>query len=266
MFIFATLTLWFQQGCSANYPPVTAMVATATPSLAANIISNFGAGTTMVNPTLSGTNQQAVIAAGGSTGTNTNGNAGSVTVTKNYAGYFSTNTYGGSPANKINSPFILPNPGDGSSFAININCPLSDPLPSAYPADDLICNLVSGGTSPYFDATGFNGIQFELNILPDDTNTNRVFQIAIDVLTPTSTLGGTCTSGCYNYYQVVLSPTAGWANEKYAWNSITIPYGTNPGPLSTHLTKLLFLQWGFSDNGAGKNTNTDFWIDNVSFY
>ncbi len=228
-----------------------------------------------------------------------NGNSGSVTVSRNFAGYFSVNTYGGNvdllytptpnpsisptatpdatpvtvviPRTRLTVPSLLPNPGDGSNFAININCPLSDPPPSAYPADDLICNFVSGGPSPYFDATGFSGIQFDLNILPDDTNTNRVFQVAVDVTTTTSILGGTCTTGgCYNYHQAVLpaGSTGGWVHEKYAWSSIVYPgFGNNTGPLiDSSLSKILFLQWGFSDNGGAHNTNTDFWVDNVSFY
>lgn len=289
--------LWLQQGCAGNYPSVATMIATPTPPLAADVISNFNSDAVSVNPTLAGVILQTVVTGGGSTSGNLNANAGPVTVLRNYAGSFTTNTYGGgSSPNTINSPFLLPNPGDGSNYAINISCPLSDPpvttvsgcvttvtpgnppttvvsgcvttVSSAYPADDLICTLISGGPSPYFDASGFTGIQFEINILPDDTNPNRVFQVAVDVTTPSSSVGGTCTLGCYNYHQAVLPSvsTGGWVTESYTWSQITYPgFGTNTGPLSNHLTKLLFLQWGFSDNGGMKNTHTDFWIDNVKF-
>lgn len=231
-----------QSGCKGGYPPLTVMVVTATPTLPPNVISNFETGGVSINSSL----------------LNINGNAGSFTV----------NTYGGSPPNTITNPFIFAGAGNGGSYGISINCSLSGT--GAYEADQLVCNFIKSGIpNPYYDATPFSGIQFDINILPGDTNTQRVIQVGIDVTTPNSAPGGTCASGCYNHYQANLGgPTGGWVTKTYNWSQLVYPgYGTNYGPdVSTHLTKFIFLQWSESANGAVVTTQTNFRIDNVSFY
>jgi hypothetical protein len=234
--------LWMQQGCQGTYPLPSVMVVTPTPTLAPNVVTDFETGGTGINPYLLGVN--------------------------GYPGSFVANTYGGSPPNSINNPFVLGGPGNGSQYGIHIACSLSGT--GAYEADQLVCNLIKAGApSPYFDATSFSGVQFDINIMPSDTNPQRVFQVGTDVTTPNSAPGGTCPSGCYNHYQANLgAPTGGWVTRSYAWTALVYPgYGTNNGPnVSTHLTKFIFLQWSESANGAVVTTSTDFWIDNVQFY
>lgn len=230
-------TLWMQQGCVGNFAPLALMVVTSTPTLSPSVISNFESGTTAVNPTLR----------------NTGG----------YPGNFTVNTYGGSPPNSINNPFVLM-PGNASNYAIHVFASLSGT--GAYEADQISCNLTSGAPTPYYDATGFTGVQFDINIPPANTNPQKVFQVAIDLTTPTSSPGGTCLSGCYNHYTANLATTAGWSTVTLPWASITYPgYGTNNGPLAGHLNKILFLMWSFSANGAVVTTYTDVYIDNVRF-
>jgi hypothetical protein len=295
MFMSVTCALWLQQGCKGNYAPMNGIVATATPSLPSDVISDFGIGTTLVNPTLLGTTQQTVTGAGGTSGTNTNGNSGSVTLTRNYAGYFNTNTYGGSrtylatptpnpsitpaatpdatpvtvtiPANTINNPFILPNPGNGDNYALWINTPLSGT--GAYEADQVNCYFTSNPNNAYYDASSFTGIQFDMYIASNDTNNTRVLGIPIDLDTPVGTIGGTCLSDCFNPHQVTLpsSPTNSWQTVSFTWSQFQRPsFVVNPyAPFSAHLTKIINLQWSFSDNGAVTVTQTDVRIDNVKF-
>ena len=242
--VLLTSILWMSQGCVGGVPPITAFVVTATPTLPVDYISNFETGTVAINPTLR----------------NVNG----------FPGSFTVNTYGGGAfPNTVNNPFVLSNPGNGSNYAIHILCQLSST--GAYEADQLVCTLTSGAPSYYYDASSFTGIQFDLNILPDDTSTHRVFQIGTDVTTPASATGGTCSpvANCYNHYQATLpsGSTGGWVTKTYNWNQITYPgYGNNNGPdISTHLNKILFLQVSIDNQASVTISKTDIWIDNVKF-
>ena len=141
---------------------------------------------------------------------------------------------------------------------------------------------------PYFDATPFTGIAFDMNIpaytvtgsgasavTTGDNNTARVLQIAIDLTEPvTAGFGGKCVgSGCFNHFQVPLQTgtTNGWMHQSYNWSSFNPAFGSvTPAGLSNHLTKFIFLQWQFGDNQDGGGTtsivsHTDLWVDNVRF-
>jgi hypothetical protein len=58
----------------------------------------------------------------------------------------------------------------------------------------------------------------------------------------------------------------GWMPVTYLWTQFAQPSYSNDGTaFTTHLKKVLSLQWGLGDNGAMTNTTTDFWLDNVQF-
>ena len=237
--------LWLQEGCQGSYPPIAVMVVTSTPTLMPDVVSNFETGGTAVNSNLTGVN--------------------------GYPGSFSANTYGGSPPNTINNPFIVSNPGDGSNFALHISTSLSST--GAYEADQVFCNLKSpGASSPYFDLTPFTGIRFDFK-LGADTNpaSGRVFGIPIDITTVPSSPGGTCTSQCYNNFQVNLpaGQNTAWMPLTFTWSQFAEAYNQLTPPqnqFSNHLTRALQLEWSFSPNAAiVTTTTTDFWVDNVQF-
>ena len=247
--ILLTSVLWMSQGCVGGVPPIVAFVVTSTPTLPSDVISNFNSGSITVNPKLQ----------------NTNG----------LPGYWTVNTYGGGIyPNSINSPFLLANPGNGSNFAIHLICGLSDA--GGNEADQLNCYLKSDPTNPYFDATPFTGIQFDMRLGSADTNSSRSLSFPID-LTMSGVPGGICTANCYNGHMVSLptSPTNTWHTVSFNWSQfqrpswMPVPYQYLP--FSAHLNKILFMQFSFGDGGgvgsAGTPnvTQTDIWIDNVKF-
>jgi len=147
----------------------------------------------------------------------------------------------------------------------------------------LVCYLNSDTGSPqypyYAAPSTFTGIRFLINIQPDDTNTNRAFQVAIDQTLPASVPGGTCAPTtactCYNHFQVSLpgGSTGGWTAESHPWADFTVPYCSSsvaPADLANHLNKIVFLQFQFNAGVQGStsspvSTYTDFWVDDVQF-
>lgn len=226
------------------------------------------------------------------------------------SGYFSPQATGGAPGltNMIDgnlNPNILeanPESPSGSAYAIHVwgteydytgNPP--NTIPTQYPAFQVFCYLKNDTNNPYTDLSGFTGIQFLVNVEPDDTNETpttttgqRRFAIAIAPQTPAATApGGTCpapfSANCYNYF---WAPTKlpkgtpavnnGWVTYSSLLNNLTMDagYGTNPlipaavkfNANPAYAKEVLFLLWKFGDNGNGKTTYTDFWIDNIQFY
>jgi len=255
--------LWMNQGCNGKIPPLPAVLQpTAAPP--PYYITDFELGTTGVYSTLQGWNSGMI---------------------------WQNTTYGGTAAapNKVNNPFVVPNTvpdaTDSSNFAIHVFAPLlATGIGNGYEADQLICPLYNAVTRTYYDASSFTGIQFLINIQADDTNTNPVFQIAIDQTEPPPALqgaaGGLCLAGkeCNSHYQVPLlsyvSAGAGWQPVSLVWSAFSPAFAPNPitpngSSLTSHLNKIVFLQWVFSDNVPGQipptATYTDYWVDNVQF-
>ncbi|HTC20143.1 MAG TPA: hypothetical protein VK859_04795 [bacterium] len=258
------------EGCKGNLAAVPAVV--PTPQSTA-VISNFNNGTLNMNATL------------------LNGDGG----------YFLSETYGGAPghANQIdgstNPNILVPNPGDGSAYAVHIFGTQTDPLPTSYPAMEVFAFMKNNASNPYYDLTQtpFVGIRFDVKILPystaggvtvGDNNPQKRFAIACaPMVPPTTALGGTCppsfSTNCYNYFWTAANlPTTnpavngGWQPVSFLFSSLKTDGGYGKYQ-STGFTaspvfaqQVLFLLWKFGDNGAGGTTNTDFWFDNVQFY
>jgi hypothetical protein len=270
---------WLSEGCNGTLPALPQVVATPLPS---GYISDFDNGTLNMNPSL------------------LNGNGG----------YFLSETYGGAPGhtNEIDgstTPNILvPDPGDGSRYAVHVYGPQSDPLPTTYPAMEVFGFLKNTSNNLYdLTQTPFTGIRFDVKILPysaaggvtvGDNNPQKRFAIACAPMVPPTTYqGGICppnfSTNCYNYFWApgnlpTTNPAVndGWKPVSFLFTQFRADagYGNYPnyymnysntnGTLNTgnnfFKTQALFLLWKFGDNGAGGNTYTDFWIDNVQFY
>lgn len=256
--------LILNQGCNGKLAPLPVVLAPAPTPLPIGFISDFESGTTGLNPHLPG-------------------------VTSSM--FWRSTTYGGTAAspNKVNTIFVVPNTVpdamDSSSFAIHVFAPLlATGIGNGYESDQLICPLYDAATRTYFDASAFSGIQFLINIQADDTNTDPVFQIAIDQTEPPPALqgaaGGTCLAGseCNSHFQISLSSAVtvhnAWQPVSVLWGGFNPAFAPNPITptpvyLTDHLNRIIFLQWAFSNNVLGTIppvvTYTDYWVDNVQF-
>ena len=275
--VLAALPLLLFQGCRNSPPAATGVVP---PPMSANTISDFPAGTLNVNPNL------------------TNGKGG----------FFTAETNGGTTGqpNEIDgsvNPNILYPRADTGLFAVHIYGTQTDTIPTGYPSMELFCFLRNNpgyrGDPYLYDLSGFTGVQFDMLVPPDDTNTQRWFEIGISLDTPAGTSpGGTCPapygSNCYNYFnlggpsgQVVAGTSTSWQHVQAPFSNMIIrftPGAPNPVGLTTadNLTgsmvvggqtvsfesQALFLLWQFSDGGnpPGSTSYTDYWVDNVEFY
>ncbi len=281
-------TFWLNQGCAGKIAPMPAIDPTSTPTLADNVVGDFENGKANVNPTLRNVLDPIYYV---STPPPAAG-SGVVNATARGLGSWSVNTYGGGAiANTINGsspdncnvagnpcfiqpivasatyPTLTSNP---SKEAIHIFGPLYI-TSGKYESHQLICHFRNSVTNPYFDATGFNGIQFDIYISSNDTNTVPVFQVGTDLTTPPSAgAGGVCvSSSCYNHYQFSLAsvPKDVWTTVVLPWSMLVQSFGTTYPTMATHLTKILLLQFQSSNNSASASTNyTDYWVDNVQFF
>ena len=253
--------LWTMEGCSGKIPPMAAVLQPAV-SLPPDFISDFETGKPVVSPTLLNSNN----------------------------GVWRAATFGGSALapNVINGPILVPNTvsnaTDSSKYAIHIFASLlANGTGCGYESDQLDCPLYHSNTNTYYDASSFTGIQFMLNIQPDDNNSHPVFQVVVAETEPppaeSGTAGGTCLQGpcgstCFNHFQYLLpvNPgvgTGGWTTISLNWAQFSLAFGSLPYGLSYYLNHVIFLQWTFSNNAQGypgypANT-TDFWVDNVQF-
>jgi len=301
--------LWMVQGCTTNLPPMGAVAPTATPSLPDSVVSDFENGKVEVNPTLRGVLNPVWNVATPSTGQE--GTEGTATLGN---GSWRASTFGGDPPNTLNGGlsvdscnvatnpcFILPIPASPPSLAVN-NSRLAAHLfgdlfiTTRYESHQLICMMRNSSQNPYFDASSFSGIQFDIYISSADNNTVPVFQIGTDKTTPPSSgVGGLCvgpSSSCYNHYTYNLSnlgtdpmddpfgeraPLAGpdcsapcrdtWVRLTLPWIRLNTTFGPYVGPLSASLRKIVLLQFQVNNNLPNPSNNyTDFWVDNVQFY
>lgn len=272
-------SVWLSEGCKGSLPAIPAVVATPLPS---SVISNFNNGSLNMNPTL------------------LNGDGG----------YFLSETYGGAAGhpNMIdgsNNPNILvPNPGDGSAYAVHVYGAQTDPLPTTYPAMEVFgflkndsSNLPSSDwyniTQPPAGSFPYKGIRMDVKILPystaggvtvGDNNPQKRFALATAYTVPSTTdQGGTCpppfSTNCYNYFWIpgnlpTTNPAVndGWEPVSFLFSSFKADsgYGNDSGDTfasnAIFPQQVIFLLWKFGDNGAGATTYTDFWFDNVEFY
>ncbi len=210
---------WLSEGCKGSLPAIPAVVPTPQPSY---VISNFSNGSLNMNPSL------------------LNGDGG----------YFFPETYGGAAghANLIdgsqNPDILVPNPGDGSSYAVHVFGPQSDPAPTTYPAMEVFAFMKNNPSNPYYDLTqtSYTGIRFDFKMLKNpnpaannpsawavtvgDNNPQKRFALACaPMVPPTTDVGGTCpppfSTNCYNYFWI--PPT--YASDPNGYGNL--PY-TNP--------------------------------------
>lgn len=222
--------VWFSQGCQGTLPNLPAVVSTPLPQ---NVISNFSNGSLIMNPTmLNGKN-----------------------------GYFLPETYGGAAGqpnmiNGSNNPNILvPNPGNGSAYAIHVYGQQTDPVPTSYPAMEVFAFMKNDQSNPYYDITPpayggtfpYTGIRMDIKILPystaggvtvGDNNSQKRFGIACGpMVPPTTALGGNCppdfSSNCYDYFwacsntgTIINLPTTNPAVNG-GWQPVSFLFATN---------------------------------------
>lgn len=250
-------------------PAPSSVVVTATPTLPPDFISDFENGSAAVNPNLR------------------NGDGGGW-IARTYGGAGATLVSGGvttvTTANTVNDPFVVqntvPDETDASRMAAHLFAPLI--AAGGFESDQLACypeHNAGNPHYPYYDASSFTGIRFLINIPADDSNTHRVFQVAIDQTLPTGEPGGTCAPTtvcfCYNHFEVALpaGSTAGWTAVSHPWSDFTVPDcpgSVTPAGLDGHLDKIVFIQFQFSAGVQGSmsspvSTYTDFWVDDVRF-
>lgn len=249
---FKTMLLavvFLSAGCVSKVPPLSAVLS---PPLPDNVVSTFENGSTKMNPTLLNCPN----------------------------GTWLDNTY---PSyNIINSIFVTPNTVansvDNSNYAIHIYGTLTDKGDGTYPAFELE-GLFGTQASPYFDATSFAGVSFQMDIPNDDTCKERLFGIGTDQ-TVGGIAGGHCLSNCnddfwmdngsagYTTYSG-FTPTGSWINFGFTWSQLKQEgWGTaaSPAGLANHLSKMILLFWKFDANNAAGTYYVDFWVDNIQFY
>jgi hypothetical protein len=279
LFLAALSTAFLGQGCVESIPPLSAVVVTATPTLAPYVISNFENGSVTVNPNLANWSKSYWQASTyGGAGTCISGCVTTVTETPTITACVTMVT----AANTINNPFIVPNTvpdsTNSSGLAVYVFAPLI--AVGTWESDQLKCRLntdTSGTQYPYYDASAsFTGIQFLINIPANNTSNHRVFQVAIDQTLPVTELGGTAPTtacSCYSHFEVALpsGSTGGWTLVSHPWTDFIDPCGSiMPAGLENHLDKIVFLQFSFSSGTQGttcspESTYTNFWVDDVRF-
>lgn len=132
-------------------------------------------------------------------------------------------------------------------------------------------NVPSGQKSAY-NASFFSGVQFYINIKPDDTAAARYFYVATtqESAPPAGTCIGTASAACYNYFGYTFAgPTAGWSQFSSSFTKLSLSYGQVPNPASltgVNLEEVQYLLWEEGDANGGKSVNVDFAVDDVYFY
>ncbi len=194
---------WLTQGCTGKVPSVAQVVATPMPT---DVIDNFSNGEN-VNPSLC----------------------------ESQGGELLNGSYG---ASSVSIFQLVANPAISaaypSDYAFHFSGSVTDS--SAYPA--LILDiLLSSPSSPYINATAtgcnFSGIQFELNIMGDDTCAQRLFGVGT-ASTVNALPGGNCApaslcgndfwiSGSNDYIGIPFEGKQGqgWQTYSYTWNQMS---------------------------------------------
>lgn len=257
MAVMAMTAVWLSMGCNTSIPPVGMFVPTAIPTMAPDIVSNFENGSMTMNNNLCGADN----------------------------GYWLNASYGGS--NSVASPLINPIPAaiqtPGTGFnGLHFYGTITDPGGGAYPALQLQAVFSSNPSHPYLDASAtgcnFSGIQFQMNILADDTTYHqRLFGVATDQ-TITGFPGSNCPSNCNDLfwndhlgiYTGVFGPNvgAGWVTYSYTWAQLYQEGWGNPASpagMAAHLNKLILLEWKWTGNNVAGTYTADFWLDNIQF-
>jgi hypothetical protein len=251
--IFACLVgfmLFVNQGCAGKGPTQSTMVATATPTLAPNIVANLETGDLKLNSTTFP------------------------------EGVWYASTWG-DPGNKINANYVTCGGvgANGTSCAIHLFGALKDNADGQYPSFQLECILSNG----YFDASAFTGVRFYYNIASDDQTVPsdsslgevsgtpyRRFNLVI-AATQEDIKGGLCPSDCYDHFGVALAPTAGsWSEKSCVFSDLRKSFDAYPHSLTVLntdvLKQVIELQWQVGRNGSKGRYNVDYWVDEVSFF
>lgn len=238
------------QGCNGKSPSQSSVVATATPTLAPNVISN------LENDSL------ALNAVSFPQGT----------------WYAST---WGDPGNKVNPNWVTCGGvgANGTDCAVHLFGLLTDNSDGQYPSFQLECILGSG----YFDASRFAGVRFDYKFGTDDNplppnlgigevscSPYRRFNLVI-AATQQDIKGGTCPSDCFDHFGLSLNATNdAWVPKSCIFSTMTKSFDGTPHNLTVlhpdDLKQVIELQWQVGRNGHKGRYTVDYWVDEVEFF
>jgi hypothetical protein len=252
---------WMMEGCNGKIPPVAALVPTAAPTLAPNVVSNFEDGTINLNPNLykktSGTAPVTFLP-----------------ISSNpTAPGSNTGVWSALPA--IN--FIFPGGANGTAMAGHLSA--GPTILSGYTPYEL--TAVPNPTGAY-DLSGspYSGIKFYWNTTSNDNMQGRWFicPVASQLPPPLGDCPGT-GGGCYDTYKVSLTTnsnpvTTGWVPVTISFASLgqagwgypqvgTLTSSYNGVP---NLSRIEYFQWEEDPNNIPNTYTVDFWVDEIQLY
>jgi hypothetical protein len=166
---------------------------------------------------------------------------------------------------------------DGTALACHITGTVTDPADGkTYPQILLIGSLDASPPKKYnaYDGSFWSGVEFYVNIAPDDTTTYRYINIPTTQEAPSTSFGaGTCNAGrtCYNYFGYSLSGLApGWQKVYVSFSQMTNIstnfQSTPPTFTGVNLQQIIALQWVEGRNNVKGTSTADFWVDEVYFF
>ena len=227
------------EGCNGKIPPVSAIVPTAVPTLAPNVVSNF----------------------------------------ENQSIYLNQNFYNDNGGVWVALPavnFIFPGGANGTNFAGNMSA--GPTIISGYSPYQLTAVPNLTGAYNLLGAPVTTGIQFYWKTGVNDTMIGHWFVSPIAPQLPPQN-GGDCPGtggGCYDTFRTALSPTAGaWTLVQVPWSSLNQSGWGFPqvGPLTgsynsiPNESRIMYFQWEEDPGGSGAMPFTvNFWVDEVQLY
>ncbi|HVZ79311.1 MAG TPA: hypothetical protein VHE12_00770 [bacterium] len=250
MFMLGAVVLngiWFLQGCTGKIPPLSALVATSTPTLGPHVVANFDNGNATVNNNLIR-----------SSSPNFNWLPGSI------------------------SNVVVSGGANGTAFAANVF--VAPTALSGYSPYELEANPNTSGNynlSGTAYGTATNGIQFYWKTGPSDNMPARWFIVPAPEQIPPPV--GNCAGGgggCYDTYKKALSATGNtWTLVSFTWSAFAQAGWGDPkiGPLSgtcgiapctgsPNISRILYFQWEEDPNNVAGTYGCDFYVDEVQLF
>jgi hypothetical protein len=248
MFLMGAVVLngtWLMQGCTGKIPPLSALIATSTPTLGPNIVANFDGGTASINTNLVN-----------SSNPNFNWLPGTITN-------------------------IIVSPGANSTnYAANIF--VAATALSGYSPYELEAN--PNGSGGVYNLTGTaygsatNGVQFYWKTGTTDNMPARWFIVPVPEQIPPPV--GNCGGSCYDTYKKSLPATGNtWMLVAFTWSQFAQAGWGSPqiGPLagtcgvspctgSLNLSRILYFQWEEDPNNVPGTYGCDFSVDEVQLF
>ncbi|HXL72687.1 MAG TPA: hypothetical protein VN963_03595 [bacterium] len=245
-------------GCQTSVPPIGAYPA---PSTAPNysLVNNFEGNFNSQPSTFTNTNLFEL-----NTTSNVVNSPGTWTAPNNVPTYATEN-------------MTIEGPGAaGTAFACHVTGTVTDPGDGVtYPQIVLIGVLDAAPPKQYnaYDGSFWSGVQFYVNIAPDDTTTYRYVNIPTtqEAKSIAFSAGKCVGSTCYNYFGYSLSGLApGWQKVNVSFSQMTniaTNFQTTPPTFTgMNLQQILALQWVEGRNNVKGTSTADFWVDEVYFF